>query len=97
MTIEEKYEIGLNILRELFSIPSFDLKIKIKEICGDLIPIDFSFDESNLHKLSIDDVPNKIEIWYYSNIIIDAFGIYYKPEHAAGFQIIEFNKHFKLN
>lgn len=93
--IRHKYETGLPIFKRLFEMDSKSLKEKLHRIC-DSHPDKDVFEHGSVKKISVDDEPESIEIYYYSSFSISPMGIFYKPEHGPGNHVIEFNEFFKL-
>lgn len=97
--LQERYEIGQNIFEQLFKLTDVELKEKISSICGEQINSfnsDILSNGSEVTRTIKNEIPNNIDIYYYSGISISAFGITYKPEHGEGRKIVDFGKHFKL-
>jgi len=92
--IMKKYEYGLTILNDLFkmSIPEFKEKL--------LSILNSTYDEivknGRVEKITSNDIPECINIYFYDKITISPFGIDYKPEHGESRNLISFNQHFKL-
>ncbi|MEK6829092.1 MAG: hypothetical protein AABY15_03115 [Nanoarchaeota archaeon] len=97
--IKEQLEFGTPILEKLFKMPSAELKSKLTEICESRLSereLEV-IKEGRVYKTSVNDEPDKIEIWSYDGITIGALGISYKPEHGSSKKIVEFDKFFKLD
>ncbi len=98
--MKEKYEVGYKIFSELASFSDKGLKVKLKEIIGDKINSELSDGifgkESHVTRETCNEKYRSIIIEWYDYIEINAFGVWYKPEHNHARQIVEFNKHFKL-
>jgi hypothetical protein len=91
----EKY--GQPALNEFFSLNRKEIKEKIRDIIGESW-----FDEhcsgmiehGTVIKMTSNDVPEKIEIYYYDKIEITQFGIYFHPEHGDRKILRNFDKYF---
>ena len=95
-TIEQNHRIGLPIFKKLFEMNSKELKIKLSQICGNLVP-DHVFDgHAVVIKVSMNDEPYSIEVFAYDSLLISPFGINFNPEHSSGKTVVEFNEFFKL-
>ncbi len=95
-SIQEKWNTGYPIFKKLFETPCHELRGILSEICVDKIPNKDLFKEGTIKKLSSNDKPESLDVWFYDSISISAFGINYKPEHGTPKTIVEFNKFFTL-
>ncbi len=94
--LNEMYETGMAVLTKLFELSSIDLKAKLKEICGDKVPEHMFEDRAQVNKTTTNDIPVRIEIYFYDGIFIDVLGIRYGPEHGIPRDIVKFDKFFTL-
>lgn len=97
--MKERLEIGVPILNELFKLNSKELKEKIRSILGDVWISEHCsgiIENGSVTKTLTDDEPKRIQIFYYDEIEITWYGIWWKPEHGTQTCIKEFDKHFKL-
>lgn len=94
--LNEMYETGMAVFTKLFELKSVDLKAKLKEICGDKVPKHMFEDRAQVNKTTMNDQPQRIEIYFYDGIFIDVLGIRYSPEHGVPRDIVKFDKFFTL-
>lgn len=95
---EESYKIGFETFHKIFNLEKQSLILLIRDIFKDDQNVNNALDDiASVEKIIVDDTPSKISIYAYSTIIIDAFGISYKPEHGFEKRILNFNKYFKLD
>lgn len=98
-SITKQYETGMLIFEQIFSWK----KDKILEFISDLVGnTNRQYNEilennPNVHKKSMNDIPQNISISVYGSFTITAFGINYEGEQGRGnHQIVKFNKFFKI-
>ena len=94
-TFKAKWDIGYPKFEKLFNMSSTDLQEKLSAcnfpggISEELRKKSFT-----VKKIIQDDVPWKIELWFYDNIKITPFGIQYCPEHGRVTNIVDFSLDF---
>lgn len=96
--VETALTYGKPILDDLMKLTDDELK---KELFSILDGQDFGYasildNKPDITRTIKNGEPEKIELWFYDGIIIDCFGIKYKPEHGTEKAFIRFNRHFKL-
>jgi hypothetical protein len=80
--IEEKYQTGLVILKDLFKLSDISLKLKVKEILNDDHYDKRLFDKySRVDRIISNEVPDRILIVFIETIVITAYGIYFINSH----------------
>ena len=93
---QARYEVGKPAFDKLFAMPFEELKKVLREICGSANFHDNFFTEATVKKISTDDNPTEIDLYYYSKLSVTPFGIYYEPEHGNSKLIFEFTRFFKI-
>jgi len=93
--IIREVEEGRKTFFPLFDMSDEELLNKLKEITGDEYD-DFWDNKPTVRRIIENEIPNKIEIWFYNHIEISWIGIWYYPEHGAGREVRKFDKHFNL-
>lgn len=94
----ERYNIGFPTFEKLFNLKKDELLIILREVCHkDNQYKEVLEDNSNVYKSIENDLPTKIKICSWSTIEVTPTGIYYKPEHGQGHDIVLFDKFFVLN
>jgi hypothetical protein len=102
MTLEEKfqqqYEIGFPIFEKIFKLKKDDLIALMKDIFQDE-PKSMELLENNpiVTKKITNDKPEEVKISFYSSIIVNYFGIYYKPEHGGHNMFLKFDKFLNVD
>jgi hypothetical protein len=100
--IHKKVEVALMygkpILADLMKLTDNELK---EELFSILDGQDFEYasilhNKPDITRTIKNGEPEKIELWFWDGIIIDCFGIKYKPKHDTEKCFIKFNRHFKL-
>jgi len=94
--IKKRHKIGTKIIEQLFSLSDKELKEKITSIIDDEKKSEILRYKCNCIRTIENEIPKKIEFWYYDGIIIDWSGISIKPEHGSEYSIVKFNKYFQL-
>ncbi len=90
----EDYEIGLEILKKIFLLPKEELIEYLKELSQDDMYLEILENNPKVTKITEDDIPDKITLNFYNNIIIKPFGITLKSEYGSERDLIKFNKFF---
>jgi len=94
----EKYKVGFPTFEKLFNLKKDELLKILRELCShDKNCEEVLEDNSNVYKSIENDKPTKIKICSWSTIEVTPTGIYYKPEHGTGKDIVLFNKFFTLS
>jgi hypothetical protein len=102
MTLEEKfkqqYEIGFPIFEKIFKLKKDDLIALMKDIFQDE-PKSMELLGNNpiVTKKITDDEPVEVKISFYSSIIVNYFGISYKPEHGGSNMFLKFDKFLNVD
>ena len=102
MTWEEKfqqqYEIGFPIFEKIFKLKKDDLITLMKDIFQDE-PKSMELLENNpiVTKKITNDEPEEVKISFYSSIIVNYLGIYYKPEHGGHNMFLKFDKFLNVD
>lgn len=92
--LEDEYNVGQKIFKELFQLSDDNLKKKILEILeGD---DDEILNNSDCIRTIKNEEPQKIKFRYYSGLEIDWSGIIFHPEHGQPNRLVKFNKFFNL-
>ncbi len=96
--MQQRYETGMEIFKQLFALDSEQLRKKIVEICGSAISNSYIevILKGRIRKVIYNDEPETITFEYYDCVTIDVFGISIKPEHGGEQKIVRFDKFFKL-
>jgi len=94
--IVENGLIGKKTLYALFPLRKDDLIEELKEILGDDVKDFWETTPISVRKTLDDDVPQEILLCSYDTIIIDSYGISFKPEHGVAKKLRKFDKHFVL-
>ncbi len=95
--ILNEYDKGKPIFDSLFTCDSCGIVSELEEIFKMIESDDVKKCMSILNskhmikKVLHDDEPHEISICYYDAIIINAFGVYYEPEHGSKRQICNMN------
>lgn len=95
---EKKYNIGQSIFKSIASLSDKDLKEKLLYILEDEDENIKEIINESVHCTRVikNEEPEKIEFSFYSGIRVDWSGITVIPEHGSAFNILKFNKNFKL-
>lgn len=94
--IVEDSLVGKKILYKLFPLFKDHLIEKIKDILGEDEKDFWETTPITVRKTLEDDVPQEILFCSYDTIIIDSYGISFKPEHGVAKKLRKFDKHFVL-
>lgn len=102
MTLEqrykEQYEIGFPIFEKLFQLKKDDFIKVMKDIFQDNKSImEILENNPQVIKTLNDDVPEEIQIYYYSGILVNYTGVKFKPEHGTFKMILKFDKFFNID
>ena len=94
----EKHKVGFPTFEKLFNLKQERLIEVLKDVCADHKEASEVLNEKpNSYKFIENDEPTKIKLCSWSTIEITPIGIYYKPEHGIGKDVVLFNKYFKLS
>lgn len=93
MNAQEMYDTGLPILTALFNMPHKELRQKLLSICPEHEEI---ITKGVVERISIDDIPTRINVHYYDSIEVTVLGIGFQSEYGKYSHIASFNQHFKL-
>lgn len=96
-TIQERYEKGQAIFKQIYSLSDKDLINKLKSILGCFdYAIELLESKSAVTRVIVNEEPECIKISFYSSLKIDWLGVSYKPEHGLDKNLVRFDDHFKL-
>ena len=98
MDIQEKYDIGIIIVKDFFALSDKEIKEKLSSILDDdNDKYSYVLGKNSSTKRTIsNEIPVKIVVSFYDAISISPFGITYLPEHGDAVDLVKFTKHFKL-
>lgn len=94
--LEKILEHGMSIIAELFKLSDKDLILKIKDIVDEKYH-EIVDNSPTTRRIIENQIPTKIEIFYYDKLTIEWYGIDYCPEHGIPTRIRDFDEFFKLN
>lgn len=96
-TIQERYEKGQDIFKQVYSLSDKDLIAKLKSILGCFNDVIDLLDAKPVIRRSIvNEEPECIKIIFYDVVRIDWSGISYKSEYGLDINLVRFDDHFKL-
>lgn len=95
--IQERYDKGYSIFKQIYTLSDKDLIAKLKSILGCFNDAIDLLDAKPVVKRSIvNEEPECINIIFYDVIKIDWSGISYKTEYGTEKNMVRFDNHFKL-
>ena len=95
---KQKYEVGFSIFEKLFNLKKDDFILVMKDIFKDDTKVlEILNNKPNVIKILENDCPEKIELHFYSSLLIDYSGVRYKPEHGCLYSILKFDKFFNVD
>lgn len=94
----EKHRVGFPTFEKLFNLKMDKLLDVVKEISSHHEKAKYILDEKpNVYKNIENDEPKKIIISSWGSLEITPTGIYHKPEHGFGEDVVLFTKFFALS
>ena len=94
----ERYDIGFPTFEKLFNLKKDELIEILKDVCiGNSNATELLKEAPNVYKFIENDLPTKIKLCSWSTLEVTPTGIFYKPEHGQGSDVVNFNKFFVLN
>ena len=93
--LEEEYKIGQEIFEQLFKLNDADLKEKLIDITEDNHK-EILTNACDCVRTITNEISNKIRFSYYDSLEINWSGITIHPEHGMAYNIVKFNKYFKI-
>lgn len=90
--MKERHKRGQVILSKLFSLSDKELKELLSSKYGQESPLKDILEGKNalITRVIVDEKPSSIRLDFYGSILIDVFGIKFKPYHGPESQLVKF-------
>lgn len=96
--VEHDWNIGLPIFNKLFEKNSSEIKSVVEKIFESrkVNSNNFGFSHCDVEKMSKNDEPREIGLYFYDSIKISPLGISFKREHGPNNLVVPFDSTFQF-